>query len=337
MTQNERRLFIETFKTASQRSDFQALIREHRQWFGTTIHDKAHFLPWHRYYLLEIENILQQIDCRVTLPYWAWCLNAENPWEADLWGSAPHWLGGNGQGSDQCVQTGPFRRGLWTPVGGGCLRRQFGSNLPTCMDIKSLLTFGADNFHEFEFRLRECIHDQVHCEIGGTMCSSRAAEAPEFFLHHGYIDKIWNDWQERSLSHRNAYFSTQIGNMPTGGGSSRLYLNLAGLPGNVCIEYLEPTSQNALRFRRVSEKAQYFGLSSSSLEYVACPWRALTANEDSVRLFQLSSIERQRVQAVFQDRKVCPLKSTLGKVPGQGRQLREYDVNLGFNLTDLEN
>ena len=334
MTQSERTLFIETFKKASQRSDFQALVRRHEPLRGTTVHRKAHFLPWHRYYLLEIENILQQIDCRVTLPYWAWCMNAENPWEADLWGSAPHWLGGNGQGFERCVQTGPFRRGHWTPVGGGCLMREFRDTLPTCIDINNLLSFEADDFHAFELGLRE-FHNIVHCEIRGTMCSSRAAEAPEFFLHHGYIDKIWNDWQKRSLAHRNAYFSTQIGNMPAGGGNSKMYLDSSRLPGNVCIEYQEPTSDYAVRLRRALGKARYAGISSSSLEYVACPWRALTINQDSARLFQLSQMEHQRVQAMFNNRQVCPLRPTLRRVPG--RQLKESYYSLGFNLTDLEN
>ena len=333
MTQRERRRFIETFKKASQRSDFQALVLRHEKAFQTTIHKKTHFLPWHRYYLLEIENILQQIDCRVTLPYWAWCLNAEVPWDADLWRSAPHWLGGNGWRSDQCVQSGPFRKGHWTPVGGGCLRRQFSGTLPTCMDINSLLSFEADDFHDFELGLRG-FHGNVHCKIGGTMCSSRAAEAPEFFLHHGYIDKIWNDWQKRSLAHRNAYFSTQSGNMPAGGGNSKLYLNAARLPGNVCIEYQEPTTDYALRLRRVLEKARYAGLSSSSLEYVACPWTALTINKESARLFQLSRMEHRRVAAIFNNRQVCQSRTTLTR--WQRRGLRESEYRLGFNLTDLE-
>ena len=28
------------------------------------------------------------------------------------------------------------------------------------------------------------------------MCLVTSAEAPEFFLHHAFIDKIWSDWQE---------------------------------------------------------------------------------------------------------------------------------------------
>ena len=38
------------------------------------------------------------------------------------------------------------------------------------------------------------------------MCAHNSANAPEFFLHHAFIDKIWADWQEKSTSHMFAYF-----------------------------------------------------------------------------------------------------------------------------------
>jgi hypothetical protein len=31
--------------------------------------------------------------------------------------------------------------------------------------------------------------------FAGTMCAQIAAFAPEFFLLHGYVDKLWSDWQ----------------------------------------------------------------------------------------------------------------------------------------------
>ena len=279
------------------------------------------------------------MNCRVTLPYWAWCLNANNPWGANLWGSASHWFGGNGVGSGRCVQSGPFRQGLWSPIGGGCLRRQFRNDLPTCIDINNLLSIGVGAFDNFEFRLRQVFHDSVHCAIGGTMCSRRAAEAPEFFLHHGYIDKVWDDWQGRSTSHRNVYFSTQSGNMPAGGGQSRQYLNPAALPGSVCVKYEEPTTRTAVRLRRIFDKARRAGLSGPSLENVACASTALTINEDSARLFGLSQTDRQRVQAVLNSRTVCPVRPTPKGAPPRGKPGAEGprgDVDLGFNLSDLE-
>ena len=59
----------------------------------------------------------------------------------------------------------------------------------------------ADGFNIFERDLRINLHDTVHCRIGGDMCLVTSAEAPEFFLHRGFIDKIWSDWQEKSRDH----------------------------------------------------------------------------------------------------------------------------------------
>lgn len=38
------------------------------------------------------------------------------------------------------------------------------------------------------------------------MCNQYSANAPEFFLHHAFIDKIWADWQEKSTDHMDVYF-----------------------------------------------------------------------------------------------------------------------------------
>ncbi|TKH61965.1 tyrosinase family protein, partial [Bacillus cereus] len=38
-------------------------------------HGGPAFLPWHRYYINQLELDLQQIDSTVTLPYWDWTVN----------------------------------------------------------------------------------------------------------------------------------------------------------------------------------------------------------------------------------------------------------------------
>ncbi|BFO21634.1 hypothetical protein SHKM778_80220 [Streptomyces sp. KM77-8] len=70
------------------------------------------FLPWHRRFLLDLEEALRRVDSEVTLPYWDWTRDRaadSAPWTADL-------LGGDGRRSDLQVTTGPFahREGNWT-------------------------------------------------------------------------------------------------------------------------------------------------------------------------------------------------------------------------------
>ncbi len=79
--------------------------------------------------------------------------------------------------------------------------------------LEELLRTPASQFENFEQDLRTIFHNNVHCLIGGTMCSVDAAAAPEFFLHHGMIDKIWADWQSRSSAHKTAHFTDIHGNV----------------------------------------------------------------------------------------------------------------------------
>ena len=51
---------------------YENLIGLHTSANFGTIHATAWFLPWHRWFALEMENLLRQVDCRITLPWWDW-------------------------------------------------------------------------------------------------------------------------------------------------------------------------------------------------------------------------------------------------------------------------
>jgi tyrosinase len=47
------------------------------------MHGTQRFLPWHRVYLLQLEQAIQAIHPDVTIPYWDWTKTAEEgipPW-----------------------------------------------------------------------------------------------------------------------------------------------------------------------------------------------------------------------------------------------------------------
>ena len=94
-------------------------------------HRRPTFLPWHREYLRHFEHALQAHDPSVTLPYWDWTV--DNAPGASLWGN--DFLGGDGTGPDETVQTGPFAdsAGDWSLTLGPdpALRREFGFDVPT--------------------------------------------------------------------------------------------------------------------------------------------------------------------------------------------------------------
>ena len=87
-------------------------------------------LSYHDRYLLRYENLLRQVDCRVTLAYWDWSLFSMSPWNNTsdrIWYPGPSGLGGNGSdgSSGGCVTDGPFSRNIWRKTNGRCLKRRF--------------------------------------------------------------------------------------------------------------------------------------------------------------------------------------------------------------------
>lgn len=108
--------------------------------------------------------------------------------------------------------------------------------------MNNVLQINPVNFTDFELLLRLNLHDVVHCLIGGTMCSVDAALAPEFFLHHGFVDKIWDDWQKKSDAHLNVFFPTINEVMPGTQVLPREVVSLSSQPGGVGAEYQQPTS-----------------------------------------------------------------------------------------------
>ena len=250
MSASERRRYVQAVVQVSSdpelRIDHNSLITLHKNEFLSGIHEKEQFLSWHRWYLLQYENLLRRANCNVTLSYWDWSLASGNAFRTrsqDLWYSGDSGYGGNGEGSDDCVQTGPFRMSAWNLVPSAdatCLSRKFNGIPPDSIAIQKVLNFPANQFEEFEVALRVNLHDTVHCLIDGTMCSIDSAAAPEFFLHHGFIDKIWADWQKNSYAHHNAYFPSVKGNMPGSQISPADILDLEKQPGETRVEYEDP-------------------------------------------------------------------------------------------------
>ena len=97
---------------------------------------------------------------------------------------------------------------------------------------------------EFEKTLRLVLHAPVHCAIGAwsTMCGKSSAYAPEFFLHHGFVDKLWWDWQSKGDEYMyHKFFNDQTEQMIGTDYYPREFLNLHKMPagdaGDVCAAY----------------------------------------------------------------------------------------------------
>ena len=252
MTQVERCRYVSVIVAASTQQPwkmcYDELIKIHRDEFRARpgIHDAIFFLPWHRWYILAFENLLRQIDCHVTVPYWDWSLEPQT-WKNSILWATECGLGGNGNpNNNDLVETGPFGQGAWqlTPSAnnnnGGSLRRRFNGDLPGSASVALDQRSGVSSFDTWERFVRSNLHDSVHCMIGGTMCNVDSANAPEFFLHHGFIDQIWGAWQNKGPAFKNLPFYSANRNAMPGAfrNSPQDVFDLKNQPGcvRVCVQ-----------------------------------------------------------------------------------------------------
>ena len=251
MTDLERCRYLRTVKTASTvepfKSEYDHLISIHQELFFIGIHRFQFFLPWHRWYILAYENILRKIDCRVTVPYWDWSLNPTEAWTSDLWNDdlCKHTgVGGNGTGNESCVTTGPFAYPGWTltpSVSNICLSRFLNDVPPDCTAVQDVLDATTKEFDDFLAGLEVLLHNTVHVQINGIMATIASSNAPEFFLHHGFIDKIWRDWQLKGFRYKRHEYYGNTTAMPGTVFSPRDVYNLQDQPYYVKVHHDEPS------------------------------------------------------------------------------------------------
>jgi hypothetical protein len=182
------------------------------------------FLPWHRYFLLVLEQQLQTYVAGVTIPYWDWT----DPVVGGVLTAA--FLGPNGDpGSGNEVRQGYFAREApgtgvnatpappWWPAGltGWNLPAAFGTNagalrrdldpvglLPGTASIRNALDKGT--YHDFQRAVEggggvvpfHQMHNALHGWVGGQMGTLASSPFdPLFYLHHCNIDRLWAMWQ----------------------------------------------------------------------------------------------------------------------------------------------
>ncbi|WP_415948041.1 tyrosinase family protein [Streptomyces sp. KLOTTS4A1] len=183
-----------------------------------TGHMTPTFFPWHRQFLLEFERELRRIAPGVTVPYWDWTVDTSPA--GSLW--AEDFLGGDGRLGDQQVTTGPFayETGNWTITESVSTRRDLTralgrrGNLPSARELDwamgdpvydtapwdSTATSGFRNKVEgwTDGTTRDWRnHNQVHRWVGGLMNSGGSPNDPVFWLHHSFMDLLWERWMKR--------------------------------------------------------------------------------------------------------------------------------------------
>ncbi|XP_014773512.1 tyrosinase-like protein [Octopus bimaculoides] len=164
-------------------------------------HEGPGFLGWHRIYLILLENALNQIIPGINIPYWNNTLDNSlfDPTQSSIF--SDHFIG-NGRG---LVTGGPFA-GWFTPH--GPLHRNIGrvNRLMTTREEENImLRFYLEDItypHAPNWTNIEKMHNHVHTWVGGQMGKVESAcYDPMFWIHHAYIDCIWEKFRTKQRMH----------------------------------------------------------------------------------------------------------------------------------------
>jgi len=189
---------------------------------GNAAHSGPVFLPWHRMYLIRLEEMLQQTlgDPDFGLPYWDWAADGELPlqdqWRTDLW--SEDYLG-EARGA---VRSGPIAdmrvrlvqdsfSGALVSVAPRRIQRASGQELtvrtlPREADVQLALDqtiYDQSLWNQGVISHRNILegwingpqlHNRVHVWIGGDMGPGTSPNDPAFFLNHCNVDRIWELW-----------------------------------------------------------------------------------------------------------------------------------------------
>ncbi|KAI1347292.1 Di-copper centre-containing protein [Xylaria sp. FL0043] len=173
------------------------------------IHFVGAFLPFHRYYITVYDTLLRTL-CGYTgpLPYWNEPSDVGALGESTIFDPTTG-FGGDGVGSSRCIVDGPFanitlRVQADLSIGEYCIYRALNdrafnsaaqTNADTCL---AMATFN-DAWDCIEAKP----HSAGHGGVNGLMINVKLSPGdPVFWLHHGYIDKLWWDWESLKLPAR---------------------------------------------------------------------------------------------------------------------------------------
>jgi hypothetical protein len=196
LTPDQRTRFFDAMKATMRRADpstpsaYDRLVQIHNDQSGP-IHGSAVFLPWHRWFISELERELQRHDPSVTLPYWDWSYDSQAPSQSAVFQADA--FGGNGQGHEvgapgtyapgtkdvdaegrktyKCVTDGAFAQHRVMIPEDHCMSRDWdkGDRLGAfySTDYLHRISSTSNTFDAFRNGLEFAPHGAVHNGIGG--------------------------------------------------------------------------------------------------------------------------------------------------------------------------
>lgn len=154
-------------------------------------HHLPEFLPWHRLYVTDLEEKLNQhSEIEISLPYWDWAS------EASIQNGIPELFLLQKVEIDGAEQENPLYSAFITELGRNTNRNPSEKGDLQRMAEQVNTALSRTLFDEFTNDI-ETPHDWLHGWVGGDMGTiAYSAYDPIFWFHHCNVDRQWNVWQQ---------------------------------------------------------------------------------------------------------------------------------------------
>ena len=215
----QKQRYISAILTVSSSSSlkplYEELLEKYRSSFDTlaqsTNPETSQFIPWHRYFLMEYEDLLRLVHKDITIPYWDWTSSNHDPYSNPVF-DPDFGFGNSADPVTGCITSGPLRKGEFnislfssSPYNSSssfsevCLTRHYENFIYPGTDVlRELLSLDSGLFTVFHNSIQLFLDLNVRCFIGGHMCTSDAANDPLFFLHLARLDLFVQQWQDQN-------------------------------------------------------------------------------------------------------------------------------------------
>jgi hypothetical protein len=157
------------------------------------LHHVPAWLPWHRLYILQVEDALRAIDAGLVLPFWDWTLTQSVEEGLPAAFTDPTYQPAGGPALPNPLRSGTYvadqqSQETFRNVGTRSQRQQTADEVATAFDQQV--------FADFSEALA-APHDDLHSVwVQGSMGDpTYAAYDPIFWAHHANVDRLWAQWQ----------------------------------------------------------------------------------------------------------------------------------------------
>ncbi|KAK0422911.1 hypothetical protein QR680_007861 [Steinernema hermaphroditum] len=208
-TPDEKRQFEEALHRMKSSGVYGDIGRVHKY---AGVHSGPGFFPWHREFIKRLEIAFRKFYPDLGLPYWDSTLDNNLPEPKDSVTFSDYLLGDTNK--DGYVVTGAWAN--WTTLEGRTAFQRLLADEPDGEffndarinwvldqpELKYVMAYslplhGCINY-TLDDRFLEYSHDYTHYYISGDMYERFSSNNdPIFFMHHGFVDSIWELWRQQ--------------------------------------------------------------------------------------------------------------------------------------------